>query len=193
MRSRCARRLAPRTSTTSTPTAPRRRQRQVETEAIKTVFGEHADRCRQLHQVDDRAPARRGRGDRGASARLAIGTGCIPPTINYETPTPPATWTTSRTSRRDRCDSPSPTPSASAATTPPCCSDAGVADPWDRARRLQALVDASPSRPTETSRPEPRRCCRSDLSRRSRRLPRSCSRETAGCPAPAPTSRRPSW
>ena len=50
---------------------------------------------------------------------LAIHDGVLPPTINYDTPDPNATSTTSRTSRaRPTSGSPSRTRSASAATTP---------------------------------------------------------------------------
>ena len=44
--------------------------------------------CRLLDQVDDRAPARRGRCGRGRIAALAIHDGVIPPTINYDAPRP---------------------------------------------------------------------------------------------------------
>ena len=58
-------------STTSTRTAPRRRSAtSPRCIAVKRAFGEHAQQARgQLDQVDDRAPARRGRRHRGGVHR----------------------------------------------------------------------------------------------------------------------------
>ena len=62
----------------------------IEITAIKGVFGEHASKvASQLHQVDDRASARRGRRGRGGHiGTLALRDGMIPPTINLDNPDP---------------------------------------------------------------------------------------------------------
>ena len=61
----------------------------IETMAIKRAFGEHAYKAGgQLHEVDDRASARRRRRARGRHHVLAIRDQIAPPTINYENPDP---------------------------------------------------------------------------------------------------------
>ena len=85
------RRSTRRRSTTSTPTAPRRRSATGSRRSrSRRVFGEHARKLADLlDEVDDRAPPRRGRRARGRrSARSPSATACIPPTINYATPDP---------------------------------------------------------------------------------------------------------
>jgi 3-oxoacyl-[acyl-carrier-protein] synthase II len=81
---------------TSTEQGTSRRRR-----AVKRVFGRAgAQADLRVHQVDDRAPARRGRGRWNlASSLLAATCGVIPPTINQFTPTPSATSTALPTAR----------------------------------------------------------------------------------------------
>ena len=61
----------------------------IETQAIKTVFGEHAAQAAgQLDQVDDRPPARRGRRRRGDRLRAGDQHGIIPRRSTSEHPDP---------------------------------------------------------------------------------------------------------
>ena len=109
------------TSSTSTPTAPRRRYNdRLETLAIKRAFGDHAYKVAVSSTKSMTGHLLGGAGalEAGISI-LAIHNQLIPPTINLENPDRTAISTTFRTSRAGPTSpTRSPTPSGSAARTP---------------------------------------------------------------------------
>ena len=97
-----------------------------ETKAIKRALGEYAYR---VPVSSTKSMTGHMMGATGGLETIfcvqAIREGVVPPTINYETPTPNATWTMCPTKRaRCPCASPSTTLLASAATMPCSCCDA---------------------------------------------------------------------